>query len=253
MGKARRFIDGPRRIALPSAVVMRGRRLLVAGGALALIVVLGAVGGALLLRSHQAPAALALSTAQPSGPAAALSGRWTVGAGSAVGYRVKEKFINQPAQSEAVARTSKVTGGLVIAVSGSTVTVSQMTFTVDLASLTSQDKYANYQVYQRDFFVRSIYLQTDSFPTATFMADKVSFPLPGSGPATVDVSGKLTVHGITKQVTAHVQANGSGATAEAAGSISIDMRDFAVEPPSISFTTAEPQVTIEFDLKLTHA
>jgi len=31
------------------------------------------------------------------------------------------------------------------------------------------------------------------------------------------------------------------------------MRDFAIEPPDISFTKAEPEVTIEFDLKLVHA
>jgi hypothetical protein len=31
------------------------------------------------------------------------------------------------------------------------------------------------------------------------------------------------------------------------------MRDFAIAPPDISFTHAEPLVTIEYDLKLTHA
>jgi len=231
----------------------RTRQMLIAGAVVLVLVAIVVAGGAWLLRSHQAPPALALATAQPSGSAAALSGHWTVAAGSQVGYRVKEKFINQPAETEAVARTSKVTGSVVVTVSATSVTVSQMTFTVDLASLTSQDKYANYQVYQRDFFVRTIYLQTDSFPTATFTADRVTFALPDGGPATVDIPGKLTVHGITKQVTAHVQAKGAGSTAEAAGSMSVDMRDFAVEPPSISFTTAEPQVVIEFALQLTHA
>jgi polyisoprenoid-binding protein YceI len=230
----------------------RRRRLLVAGGAAVLVIGLAAAGGALLLRSHQAPPALALSSPPPSGSAATLSGRWTASGGSQVGYRVKEQFINQPAETEAVARTSKVTGSLVVNVKGGTVTVSQMSFRVDLASLTSQDKYANYQAYQRDFFVRSVYLQTDTFPTATFTADSTIFPLQSSGPATVDVTGKLTVHGITKQVIAHVQATGSETSAEAAGSISVDMRDFAIEPPDISFTRAEPAVTIEFDLKLTH-
>ena len=220
---------------------------------MAVIVAIVAVGAGLLLRSHQAPPAFALSSPQANGSASALAGRWTVTTGSQVGYRAKEKFINQPAETEAVARTSKVTGSFTVAISGGSATISQMTFTVDLASLTSEDRYANYQVYQRDFFVRTIYLQTDSFPSATFTADRVTFPLPASGPATVDIQGKLTVHDITRQVTAHVQATGAGTTAEAAGSISVDMRDFAIEPPSISFTTAEPQVTIEFDLKLTHA
>jgi len=233
---------------------MFARRWLLAIGAAALVVAAVAVsGGVLLLRSHQAPPALALSSSGPSGSAAGLSGRWTVSDGSQVGYRAKEKFINQPSETEAVARTSKVTGSLVVNVSGSTVTVTRMTFTVDLASLTSQDRYANYQVYQRDFFVRSIYLQTDRFPTATFTAGSTSFPLSSSGATAAAVTGKLTVHGITREVTAHVQATASVAEAEAAGSMLVDMRDFAIEPPDISFTKAEPEVTIEFDLKLVHA
>ena len=229
------------------------RRLLVAGAAALIVVAVAVAAGGLFLRSHRAPPALALTSPEPSGSAAGLSGRWTVTDGSQVGYRAKEKFINQPSETEAVARTSGVTGSFVVNVVGRTVTVTRMTFTVELASLTSQDKYANYQVYQRDFFVRSIYLQTDSFPTATFTADSASFPLSSSGPVAADVPGRLTVHGITKQVTAHVQATASGAQAEAAGSISIDMRDFAIEPPDISFTKAEPELTIEFDLKLMHA
>jgi polyisoprenoid-binding protein YceI len=127
-----------------------------------------------------------------------------------------------------------------------------MKFTVDLASLTSQDRYATYQVYQRDFFVRSIYLQTDVYPTATFNAAAASFPLPASGPVTVDILGKLSVHGVTKDVTAHVQAEAGAAEAEVVGSIAVDMRDFAIEPPDISFTRAEPLVTIEYDLKMIH-
>ena len=212
-----------------------------------------AAAASLLLSRHNAPPQLALSNPTASGATSSLAGKWTVGPGSQAGYRAKEQFINQPSETEAVARTSKVTGSMVVSVAGGTVKISQMKFTVDLGSLVSQDKYATYQVYQRDFFVRSIYLQTSQFPTAVFTSDGVSFPLPSSGPASVDVAGKLMVHGVTKDVTAHVQAQAGGAQAEVAGSIAVDMRDFAIAPPDISFTHAEPLVTIEYDLKLTHA
>jgi polyisoprenoid-binding protein YceI len=219
------------------------------------LVVLAAAAGAasLLFSRHNAPPQLALSNSTASGATSSLAGKWTVGPGSQAGYRAKEQFINQPTETEAVARTSKVTGSMVVSVAGGTVKISQMKFTVDLASLVSQDKYATYQVYQRDFFVRSIYLQTSQFPTAVFTSDGVSFPLPSSGPASVDVAGKLTVHGVTKGVTAHVQAQAGGTQAEVAGSIAVDMRDFAIAPPDISFTHAEPLVTIEYDLKLVHS
>lgn len=222
-------------------------------GALAVVAVVVLLGaGALLLRSHQAPASFALSTLQPSGPTAALAGSWTVGPGSQVGYRVKEQFINQPSETEAVARTSKVTGTLLVAVDGGAIRVSKMKFTVDLASLTSQDKYANYQTYQRDFFIRTIYLETDAFPTATLAVNAFSVTLPASGPVIVDVNGKLTVHGISQPVTAHVQAAGDASQGEVVGSLVVDMRDFGISPPDISFTRAEPMVTIEFDLHLLH-
>jgi polyisoprenoid-binding protein YceI len=218
------------------------------------VVLAGAAGAAsLLLSKHNSPSQLTLSDSTASGATSALSGKWSVGSGSQAGYRAKEKFINQPTETEAVARTSKVTGSMTVSVVGGNVMVSHMKFTVDLAALVSQDKYATYQVYQRDFFVRSIYLQTDQFPTAVFTSDQVSFPVPSSGPASVDVVGKLSVHGVTREVTAHVQAQVAGAQAEVAGSTTVDMRDFAIEPPDISFTRAEPEVTLEFDLKLVRA
>jgi polyisoprenoid-binding protein YceI len=218
------------------------------------VMLAGAAGAAsLLLGKHNAPAQLALSNSATPGATSSLAGKWMVGPGSLAGYRAKEQFINQPSETEAVARTSKVTGSMVVSVVGGTVKISQMKFMVDLASLASQDSYATYQVYQRDFFVRSIYLQTDQFPTAVFTSDGVSFPQPESGPVSVDVAGKLKVHGVTKNVTAHVQAQAAGDQAEVAGSIAIDMRDFAIAPPDISFTRAEPLVTIEYDLKLVQA
>jgi polyisoprenoid-binding protein YceI len=232
----------------------RSRRALIAGAAaLLLIVVLTAVAVAVLTRVHNAPPQLALSTAAPSGSASALAGKWTVASGSQVGYRAKEKFINQPAETEAVARTSKVTGSLVVSIQGDMAKITQMKFSVDLASLVSQDRYATYQVYQRDFFIRTIYLQADQFPSATFTADTVTVPLPATGPVNADIDGKLSVHGNAKGVTAHVQAQAAGQQAEVAGSMTVDMRDFGIEPPDISFTRAEPVVTIEYDLKLIHA
>ena len=230
------------------------RRVLIPGAVGLVVILSAAVLAARLIGSHQAPPALALGSPQATGSASNLDGKWTVGAGSQVGYRAKEKFINQASETEAVARTSSVSGSFIATVAGGSVKVSQMKFTVDLATLTSQDKYANYQVYQRDFFVRSIYLQTGSFPMATFTADPMSFPVPAGGTLTIDVSGKLTVHGTTKVETAHLEAvAGSAGQAEIAGSMSVDMRDFGIDPPDISFTHAEPQVTIEFDLKLVRA
>ncbi|HXJ49125.1 MAG TPA: YceI family protein, partial [Candidatus Acidoferrum sp.] len=119
-----------------------------------------------------------------------------------------------------------------------------------LTALVSQDRYANYQVYQRDVFVRNIYLETNRFPTAEFTAASLRVPAETPGTISLSVNGKLNVHGFTKPVVAQVQVQRSGNQLEIAGSINIDMRDFAIAPPDISFTTAEPQAVIEFHLLL---
>jgi polyisoprenoid-binding protein YceI len=174
-----------------------------------------------------------------------------VAAGSEAGYRVKERFINQPSTTEAVARTDKVAGSLVVTASGTGLTATHVHITVDLTALVSQDRYAMYQAYQRDYFVRNIYLETNRYPTADFAADSVRVPPETSGPIALSVNGKLNVHGVTHAVVAQLQAQPAGAQVEVAGSMQVDMRDFGIEPPDISFTTAESQVVIEYHLLLT--
>src|SRR5690348_10642816 len=122
-------------------VTRLNRRILVVAAAV-VVVLAGAAGAAsLLLGKHNAPPQLALSSSATPGATSSLDGRWTVGPGSQVGYRAKEQFINQPGETEAVARTSQVTGSMVVSVGGGTVKISQMKFTVGLASLVSQDRY----------------------------------------------------------------------------------------------------------------
>ncbi len=232
----------------------RLRRGLIAAGVGGVITVGLAGAGAILLGSHHAPAPLGLSSPAPEASLSSADGTWTVAAGSEVGYRVQEKFINQPGPTEAVARTSKVTGGLRIVGGEAALKATAIHFSADLASLQSQDRYANYQAYQRDFFIRSIYLQTDIYPNAEFKADSVAIPAEiASGPVSVSASGRLTVHGVTRAVTAALQAQLSGTDVEVAGSMTVDMRDFGIEVPDISFTTAQPMVVIEYHLLLVHS
>jgi polyisoprenoid-binding protein YceI len=232
----------------------RVRRGLLATGVAG--VALLAIGGVavLVISSHRAPAPLALSSPAPIAASGAAGGNWKVAAGSEVGYRVKEQFIDQPGPTEAVARTTKISGGFRVEGSGAALQAVGIHFTADLSALQSQDQYANYKIYQRDFFIRTIYLQTDQFPNADFTAASVTIP-PGidSGPVSVTVAGSLKVHGVTKAVTTQLQAQLDATGVEVAGSISVDMRDFGVEVPSISFTTAQPDVVIEYHLLFVRA
>jgi len=229
------------------------RRLAVIGLTVALVAAAAATA-AVLLRSHQAPAAFALSSPAASAGEPTLAGVWRVASGSQAGYRAREKFINQPATTEAVARTDKVTGTFKINAAQGAYTATGIDIKVDLRTLVSQDKYANFQTYQRDFFVRTIYLQSDTFPTAEFKAPAVTVQqAQGSGPVDVMVKGTLTAHGITKPVTADMKVQLTGQQLEVVGTIAIDMRDFAVDPPDISFTKAEPALLVEYHLLLSRS
>ena len=230
-----------------------GKRLRLVLGGLVVLVLLAGGSAYVLTNLHHAPAAFALSTPSPQ-PSGSLAGKWKVADGSEVGYRVKEQFINQSGPTEAVARTTKVTGGIQVRASGASYIASSIDFAADLSTLVSQDKYATFQAFQRDFFVRTIYLQTNLYPNAEFKADSAQVAIgQAPGPVTIDAPGQLTAHGETHQVTTHLTVQINGDRIEMAGSISIDMRDFNVSVPDISFTKAEPAVLIEYHLLLVRA
>ncbi len=234
-------------------------RFLIAG-AVAIAVIALAGGGAYVyffsgLRSS--PNALGLatpSTQASSTPSAStagtLAGSWTVTTGSIAGYRVKELFVGESSKHEAVARTSSVSGSLTVAGDASGYQVSTITITAVLTGLHSVDTVAGRDVSQRDGYV-SGQMNLQQFPNATFTASSVSVTGGTSGPVDVSLPGKLTIHGVTKDVTATAKAQLSGGKVEVAGSLSILMTDYGVTPPSVPFTTVDPQVTIEFDVFLT--
>ncbi len=79
--------------------------------------------------SSPKPFSLAVSTsgssstklaAQATASATNIAGTWKVGTGSKAGYRVREKLVFLPAQSDAVDRPSKVSGSLTLATSENT-------------------------------------------------------------------------------------------------------------------------------------
>jgi len=210
------------------------------------------------LRSTPPPLALATPSASTGATATASAtagtATWSIASGSLVGYRVNEQFAGQSSSHQAVARTSDVTGKVVIAQSGTTYEMTSATITVQLANLASVDSVAGYNVTNRDRVVQQS-LDVRSSPSATFAAQSVALPAGAdSGQAvTVSVPGQLTVHGVTKAVTATIQLRVTGNTAQIAGTIATNMTDFGVSPPTIGFTTVQPAVTIEFSLNLTQA
>jgi polyisoprenoid-binding protein YceI len=243
------------------------RRVLIPVIAVAALVVLGGAGAYAYFFSglRTSPSALTLSSPRPSASqassasptaasTAATGGTWTVASGSLAGYRVKEQFVGQSSAHEAVARTSNVTGSVTITKSGDTYVMSAGTITVQLSGLASVDSVAGYNVTNRDRIVQQA-LDVQSFPTAVFTASSVQLPASAAAGqvVTVSVPGTLTIHGVTKNVTAALQLRVTGSSAQVAGTIATTMTDYGVSPPSIGFTTVQPAVTIEVSLNLTQS
>ena len=240
-----------------------GRRLWIPIAAIVGLAIVGGGGAYVYFFSglRTAPSALTLSSpsptaASPSSSASptvtsAGSGNWSVTSGSIAGYRVTEQFAGQSSTHEAVARTDGVTGSVSISQSGGTIVMTSAKITVELTSLASVDSVAGLNVTQRDRIVQQA-LDVGSFPTAVFEASDVTIPAAASGGQTVTISvpGKLTVHGVTKNVTATLQLRVGGASAQIAGKIPTNMTDFGISPPAAPFVTVQPGVTIEVSLQL---
>jgi polyisoprenoid-binding protein YceI len=234
------------------------RSLVLAAAAGIAAIVLVAVGGYVYFFSslRSSPPTLALSaspTASGATPLAGLAGTWTVTTGSQARYRVKELFVGETAKHDAVAQTSNVTGTMTVAGDETGYQVTAMTVTADVTSLHSIDTVAGRNVSQRDGIV-SRQLEVQQFPKATFTATSASVPgTVSTTPVDVTVSGKLTIHGVAKDVTATGKAQVVGGKIEIAGSVPINMTDYGVSPPQVPFTAVDPTAIIEFDLFLTKA
>jgi polyisoprenoid-binding protein YceI len=238
---------------------MKTRILVVIGAVVAVVALAGAAGYIYYFSGlRSAPAQLGLSatpiaaTSPTVTPAAtaSLTGSWTVTTGSLAGYRINELFVGQSSKHQAVARTSTVSGGLTVSGDSTGYQVSSLTFTADLTSLHSVDTVAGRDVTQRDGVVNR-QLDVQQFPTATFAATSASVPGGITNQAVdVSVTGKLTIHGVTKDVTIKAKAQLVGGKAEIAGSTSISMTDYGVSPPQMPFVTVDSTLLLEFDIFL---
>jgi polyisoprenoid-binding protein YceI len=236
---------------------MRRNLIVAAAAGIAVIVVLGAGAYVYFFSGlRTSPGSLALSaspTARSASPTAAptgLAGTWKVTTGSLAGYRVQELFAGATSKHEAVARTSNVSGSLTVSGDATGYQVSGITLAADLSSLHSVDQVVGRNVTQRDGIV-SRQLNVQQFPNAAFAAASAAAAGPiTASPVDVTAPGKLTIRGVTHDVTATAKAQVIGDRIEIAGTVTINMTDYGVTPPQVPFTAVDTTVTIEFDLFL---
>ncbi|HEY6782147.1 MAG TPA: YceI family protein [Candidatus Dormibacteraeota bacterium] len=208
-----------------------------------------------VLFGQAAPAPLALTsppatTQSPALTATSVPGTWTVASKSVAGYRVHEQLAFLSAPSDAVGRTSQITGSATITGSGAALTVIAASFTVNVQSLTSDQS-------MRDSHIQILGLESAQFPHATFaLSSPVMLPANATSGAEIALSlhGALTIHGTTRTVTIPVRARLSGSEIEVVGSITFPWGEFNMLAPNIGgFVTVNSAATMEFDLFLKHS
>lgn len=234
---------------------MNNRRIAVIAVALVAVV---AVGGIALYSTFLAgdnvpelgldtPAPSVTAAAPTSGPGTAigtgdLAGPWTVASGVA-GYRVRETFLQQNAETDAVGRIEVVTGTLTVDGETGMLRLVSTQITVDMTSLRSDKD-------RRDGQLRGRAIETDRFPTATFdLATPAALPANYlGGDVALVLPGKLTLHGVTKNVTIATQARlETDGTVVVAGSLPILFADYGIEAPNVAGIIAvQDHGTMEF-------
>jgi polyisoprenoid-binding protein YceI len=201
-------------------------------------VLFASCGGAAPATATTAPTVVATassptSTASPAATttSAVATGTWTVSDTSKATVRVREQLVGVNLPSDAVLVATGATGAFVLKDDGTFSSDSKITF--DLTTLASDQR-------DRDNFVKMDTLQTRQFPKADFVPTKASgltLPMPASGEFTFKLTGQMTIHGTTKEVTFDVTAKRSGnaLTATATAAPTWKFADFGMSAPSVPF------------------
>lgn len=175
------------------------------------------------------------SQAPASSPS--LAGDWKIATNSVAGYRVKEVLNGQDVT--VVGRTNKVTG--TATTNASLLTAASIT--VDMTTLATDNS-------SRDGQFLSI-LKTSEFPQATFtLSNSVDISSVNSGIATVKAAGKLSIAGVTKDVTIELKAQKNDAGVQVSGSLPITFADYGISAPNLGFVKVEDAGSIEMLLQL---
>jgi polyisoprenoid-binding protein YceI len=242
-----------------SGNVSEGRRMgrtgkLVVVGVVVLVLALG--GGYLLFTSRTSdsppPAALDPAPTTTAGQATATSGgdgaatpdgTWQVSddGSSYVGYRVKEQLAFLSSPNEAVGRSTAVTGTMQVAGD----TVEKVRIEADLTRLTSDES-------RRDNAIRQRGLESERYPTATLeLAEPIKLttaPVEGEE-VRGQGKGRLTVHGVTREVDLDLRGRWSGSTIQVVGQLPVKMSDYQIEAPRFGpVVSIEDSAAVDFSL-----
>jgi len=170
---------------------------------------------------------------------------WTIDAASKATIRVREQLARLPAPNDAIITITGAQGSFTLNPDGTFASGSKIS--VDMNTITTDDR-------QRTDSIRRDPLEVSRFRTSELVPKKVSgltLPLERSGDFTFQLTGDLTLHGVTKSVTFDVKATRTNGklTATATANPSWKFGDFGMRPPSsFSVLSIVDEIRMEFAL-----
>jgi polyisoprenoid-binding protein YceI len=184
-----------------------------------------------LPHAHRAPAAV----------------HYTVAAeGNEARYRVREQLLHHDLPNNAIGKTTAITGGITFN-ADETIDTAASKIIIDVTSLKSDRD-------RRDGYVQHRILETAQYPSVVFTPTAfhgVKLPLATSGPQLFDISGLLTVHGVTRPTVWHVTAQSKNADVTGTGTTQFSFEDVSLAQPHVPVVlSVADTIKLEYDFHL---
>ena len=166
--------------------------------------------------------------------------------GNAARYRVRERLVGHDLPNDAIGETKSLTGAIELDSNGKVIPQASK-FVVDAGTFVSDKD-------RRDGFVRGRLLEAEQYPSIVLVPTDVrgvALPLPTSGTVPIEMTGDLTVRGVTRPTTWKGSANFQGGRITGSAATAFTFNDIQMEQPRIPvlLSVADTiRLEIDFDL-----
>ncbi|MEO8910039.1 MAG: YceI family protein [Gemmatimonadaceae bacterium] len=166
--------------------------------------------------------------------------------GSAARYRVRERLMGHDFPNDAVGETKSLTGAIEFDANGKVIPASSK-FTLDAATFVSDQN-------RRDGYVRNRVLEADEYPSIVVVPTDVrgvKLPLPTSGTLPIEMTGNLTVHGVTRPTTWKGSATFTNGGVTGSAATMFTFNDIQMEQPHVPvLLSVADTIRLEMDFNL---
>lgn len=148
--------------------------------------------------------------------------------GNAARYRVRERLMGHDFDNDAIGETKNLTGAISFDSNGKVIRETSK-FTVDAGSFVSDKD-------RRDGFVRGRLLEADEYPMVVLVPTTVrgmTIPLPVSGSRSFEMTGDLTVRGVTRPTTWNGTVQFKDGTVSGSAATAFTFNDIQMEQPRV--------------------